>query len=57
MANEHVKSVRNSMFSQTGDLFKMTQFKKVKSRVGAHHVNSATRKTTFSAMQPAVKKL
>ena len=54
MANEYVKSVRSSMFSQTGDLFKMTQFKKVKSRVGAHHVNVAQKKPAVSAMPAPV---
>ncbi len=57
MANEHTKLTRSSMFSQPTDLFKMTQFKKVKSRVGAYHVQPAAKKPDASNIAPATAKL
>ena len=57
MANEHTKLTRSSMFSQPTDLFKMTQFKNVKSRVGAYHVQPAAKKPAASNIAPATAKL
>lgn len=51
MAKEHLNSTRTSIVNQSqSDMFKMSQFKTVKSRVGAHHQNRGT-----SAALPARK--
>mgnify|MGYP000182749423 FL=1 len=39
MAKEHLNTTRTSL-NQSGDLFKMSQFKDVTSRVGKHHQNN-----------------
>jgi hypothetical protein len=44
MASDHVRSNRNTMLNkQGGDMFKMTQFKAIKSRVGPAHINDRAR--------------
>ena len=57
MANEHIKLTRSSMFSQPTELFKMTQFKKVKSRLAPYHVQPAAKKPAASNLAPATVKL
>lgn len=39
MAADHLNSTRASVLTQSHDMFKMSQFKNVHSRVGKHHTN------------------
>ena len=57
MADQFVKRTRSSMFSQPADLFKMTQFKKIKSRLGPYHVQPTGKKPAVSAIAPATAKM
>jgi len=52
MASDHVRTNRSTFLGhQSGDLFKMTQFKQVKSRVGPHHVNTRARSAAIKRRQ------